>query len=165
MNYSFMENVNDIENLPNIAVHETNKNPIKIALIKFVKKFRYGLVVIILGSVLTGAGWWFYTKQFPASDKKTYQAVFLTNGQAYFGKLENISLDYVKLSNIYYLQVPGLQSNDGSEAEKTQKAELIRLGGEVHGPKNYMYIPKRQILFWEDLDPSSKISQVIDSSI
>ncbi|MDP3697184.1 MAG: hypothetical protein Q8R55_04110 [Candidatus Taylorbacteria bacterium] len=126
---------------------------------------RFNLVILLLSCLVVTGSLYFNFNSFPKPDRSTFQAVFLTNGQAYFGKLESLGKDYVKLSNIYYLQVPGLQSNDGAEAEKTKKAELIKLGGEVHSPKNYMYIPKKQILFWEDLEPTSKIPQIIKESL
>ncbi len=40
-------------------------------------------------------------KQFVRSE---YQAVFLSNGQVYFGKLHNSGYQY-KLTDVYYLQV------------------------------------------------------------
>ena len=36
---------------------------------------------------------------------KQYQAVFLTNGQVYFGKVSHVDSSYVKIQDIYYLQV------------------------------------------------------------
>src|SRR5882757_6426406 len=36
------------------------------------------------------------------NDKK-YQAVFLTNGQVYFGNVKSMGKDYINLTNIYYL--------------------------------------------------------------
>ena len=126
---------------------------------------RFNAVIILLSCLVVIGSLYFNFNSFPKPDRSTFQAVFLTNGQAYFGKLESLGKDYVKLSNIYYLQVPGIQSNDQIEAEKTKKAELIKLGGEVHSPKDYMYIPKTQLLFWEDLEPASRISQIIKESL
>src|SRR6476469_9136386 len=36
-------------------------------------------------------------------DDSKYQAVFLTNGQVYFGNVTDINNNFVRLSNIYYL--------------------------------------------------------------
>ncbi|KKS44450.1 MAG: hypothetical protein UV05_C0006G0014 [candidate division CPR1 bacterium GW2011_GWA2_42_17] len=55
-----------------------------------------------------------------------YQAVFLTNGQVYFGQINSINDNYVKLSNIYYLRLrEALQSQgklpaDGYNADQSR---------------------------------------------
>lgn len=121
----------------------------------------------ILLFLILAAGIWFYffgSNKFPGPETSTFQAVFLTNGQAYFGKLKDLNEEYIRLNYVHYLQVPGLQSNENEEAEKTKRAQLIKLGGEVHQPKNYMYIPKKQILFWENLEPDSVISRTINEN-
>jgi len=100
--------------------------------------------------------------EFPAPDPATYQAVFLANGQAYFGKLSNAGIGYILLKDVHYL-VANPQSNDASEAERARKSQLVKLGSEVHEPLPYMYIPKRQILFWENLNPASRVMQGIGS--
>ena len=38
-------------------------------------------------------------------DSDKTQAVFLTNGQVYFGDIQNIQSDHLELKNIYYLSV------------------------------------------------------------
>ena len=80
-------------------------------------------------------------------DKKTYQAVFLTNNQIYFGHVDRISSDYLRLKDVYYIQI----SNDGPN-------KLVKLGNtEPHGPKNEMTINKSQILFIENLNYDSEV--------
>ena len=94
---------------------------------------------------------------------KQYQAVFLTNGQVYFGKLKNPDSAYVKLTDIYYLQVqqtvqPDQQKED---ANKQPNVSLAKLGSELHGPEDTMYISRDQILFWENLKEDGKATQAI----
>lgn len=94
---------------------------------------------------------------------KQYQAVFLTNGQVYFGKLKNPDSAYVKLTDIYYLQVqqtvqPDQQKED---ANKQPNVSLAKLGSELHGPEDTMYISRDQILFWENLKDDGKVAQAI----
>lgn len=94
---------------------------------------------------------------------KQYQAVFLTNGQVYFGKLKNPDSAYVKLTDIYYLQVqqtvqPDQQKEDAS---KQPNVSLAKLGSELHGPEDTMYISRDQILFWENLKDDGKVTQAI----
>jgi hypothetical protein len=98
-----------------------------------------------------------------AGDK--YQAVFLTNGQVYFGKLHQIGGNYYKLSNVYYLQAT--QSNDGSSnpqqaATANSGVQLIKLGNEVHGPEDSMVIERSQVLFFENLKNDGKVVDSIN---
>lgn len=100
--------------------------------------------------------------------KDDYQAVFLTNGQVYFGKLQNADGDYLKLTNIYYLQVDSNVQQAGGAASAAQKAandnsnvQLIKLGNELHGPRDEMQLNKQQVPFWENLKQDSKVSQAI----
>ena len=101
-----------------------------------------------------------WVSYFPAPDASTYQAVFLSNGQAYFGKMTSIGLSYVRLDDVYYL-VANPQSNDASEADRARKSQLVKLGSEVHGPESSMVISKQHILFWENLRQDSQIVKAI----
>ena len=84
-------------------------------------------------------------------DSSTYQAVFLTNDQIYFGNLKNTSSDYLILSDVYYVKID--QSGAG---------QLVKLGsGEPHGPKDEMIINQDQVIFWENLKPDSTVVQKI----
>lgn len=91
-----------------------------------------------------------------------YQALFLTNGQVYFGKLTNVDSTYVKLTQIYYLQVQQtVQPKDNSSAANNQNVTLAKLGGELHGPEDTMFISRSQVLFWENLKNDGKVAQAI----
>lgn len=84
-------------------------------------------------------------------DSVAYQAVFLTNDQIYFGRLKNISSDYLILSDVYYAKV----NEDGA-------GQLVKLGtGEPHGPKDKMIINQDQVLFWENLTSDSPVVKAI----
>lgn len=84
-------------------------------------------------------------------DPSTYQAIFLTNDQIYFGRLKNINSDYLILSNVYYAKV----NNEGT-------GQLVKLGeGEPHGPRGEMIINQDQVLFWENLNLDSPVVKAI----
>ncbi|OYW43985.1 hypothetical protein B7Z28_00385 [Candidatus Saccharibacteria bacterium 32-45-3] len=98
-----------------------------------------------------------------ASNK--YQAVFLTNGQVYFGKLSIQNESIWKLSDVYYLQA----KNQSTESDNPQDAaaasnsdvELIKLGNEVHGPDDAMFINKDQALFFENIKDDGTVGKSI----
>jgi len=126
------------------------------------------LVVSLLVVALAIAGWFMWSNaQSGATGINTsrFQAVFLNNGQIYFGKLSNFNDTSFKLTNIYY---PQAQSTDDEEETSTQNAssgiQLIRLGDEVHGPESEMFISKDQILYYENLKSDSKVSQLIQQN-
>jgi len=97
---------------------------------------------------------------------KEYQALFLTNGQVYFGKLTHLDNNYVELTDIYYLQTQAAQPTTGSTSSTTtqsQSLSLAKLGNELHGPEDAMFVAKSQVLFWENLKDSGKVVQAIQS--
>ena len=121
---------------------------------------------LIVGAVLLllVGGWLAYSKfgSGGAIDGGKYQAVFLSNGQVYFGKLSSAANDYYRLTNIFYLQ-----TNDANTSENPQNADssgdvqLIKLGTEIHGPEDSMMINRDQVLFFENLKDDGKVTQSI----
>lgn len=92
-----------------------------------------------------------------------YQAVFLTNGQVYFGRIKSVSKESISLNDIYYLQVQQQVQPDekNKTAQQDQQLSLAKLGGELHGPEDNMYINRDQVLFWENLKDEGKVVQAI----
>lgn len=95
-----------------------------------------------------------------------YQAVFLTNGQVYFGKLSGMTASYSTLKDIYYLQVTTPPVADGSQlnqqqAQQQQQLSLVKLGEELHGPVDEMKLNRDQILFYEDIKEDGRVMQAI----
>lgn len=133
-----------------------------------------GALIVVLGVL----GFLFRDKLFAtnkSADKAVvaakasgYQAVFLSNGQVYFGKIENPSSDYVTLKDIYYLQVtqPPLQGSQQqgqqSQTQAQPQLSLVKLGNELHGPVDEMKINRDQILFYEDMKEDAKVMQAIN---
>lgn len=83
-------------------------------------------------------------------DQGVYQAVFLTNGSTYFGKLRQQGDEWFLLSDVFYLLV--------SEQSAPQ---LIKRGSEPQGPREPMIIPRDQVLFIENLRDDSEIVTTI----
>lgn len=120
-------------------------------------------VVIIAGLVLGGL-FMYRASTGSTIDNSRYQAVFFTNGQVYFGKLQTLNGAYLKLTDIFYLQtkVATDSANPQSTTNSTANdVELVKLGNEIHGPEDAMVINKDQVLFFENLKNDSKVSQSI----
>lgn len=88
-----------------------------------------------------------------------HQAVFLTSGQVYFGKLEKAG-EWFKLSDVYYLQVD--QNLQQGSTPLSSNFQLVKLGSEIHGPEDVMYLEPKNVLFWENLKPDSQVLQAIE---
>ena len=132
-----------------------------IKIIKSGKQNKNIVVIVII--VLIIIFLWPQSRGFPGVNGDTYQAVFLTNNQVYFGELRDYSKEYVVLENIFYLQVSGplQQANTSDDSPDRSSINLVKLGDELHGPEDRMFIPKEQILFWENLKGDSSVVQAI----
>ena len=129
---------------------------------------KYIIIVAIIFLLLTifGATCLFFYKNKSVDlvgvNKNQYQALFLTNGQVYFGKLEKADSNTIKISDIYYLQVQ--QAVQPKDDEKQQnETQLVKLGEELHGPEDQMFIDRDQVIFWENLKDNGKVVEAIKS--
>lgn len=100
-------------------------------------------------------------------DGNRYQAVFLTNGQVYFGKLKIQNGGYMVLSDIYYLQTK-TKADDGGDVQAAAGKddvglEVVKLGSEIHGPVDEMIINKDQVLFFENLKNDGSLTKTIEA--
>jgi hypothetical protein len=94
-------------------------------------------------------------------DSSKKQAVFLTNGQVYFGQVKTINSEYLDLQDIYYLNSQSSNSSSSSSTTPTSFS-LVKLGCELHGPTDEMIINRAQVSFWENLSTTGKVSKAID---
>lgn len=132
------------------------------------------LIVVALVVVMIVSGIWLGTHSKSADAEKSvnkdeYQALFLTNGQVYFGKLTDLNQKYITMSDIYYLQVQQTSAKDtgstlqnaSGSSDSSSQVSLAKLGNELHGPEDKMNVASDQILFWENMKKDSKVSQAI----
>lgn len=94
----------------------------------------------------------------PAIGGAKYQAVFLANGQTYFGRYTDRLGPYVKVEDAFYIQQT--RSDDPDVAPEQR---LVRRGTEPHQPLRVVLIPKSAILFVEDLQPTSPIATYMEA--
>lgn len=93
-----------------------------------------------------------------------YHAVFLSNNQVYFGKVKTAGSEFLKLNDIYYLIIkqPLQQQTPPEGGEQPKPAyTVVKLGNELHGPKDEMTINREQVLFIEELKNDSKVVSAI----
>lgn len=122
------------------------------------------VIILIIGGLLV---WSKGKGEATGIDSSKYQAVFFTNGQVYFGKLTSLNDNYMKMTDIFYLQTQGqAESDDKNNPQETStdqnsSVQLIKLGNEVHGPEDEMIISRDQVLFYENLKNDGKVTQII----
>mgnify|MGYP001597907594 CR=1 FL=1 len=130
-------------------------------------------LVVILAVVILGGLGYLTAAKFLSSDNiaqvsNDWQAVFLSNGQVYFGKVKAIGGETLTLNDIYYLQVvtKPLQTTEvgaAGQPQTQQELTLIKLGNEIHGPTDAMTINRDQVLLTEKLKKDSRVVQAIDN--
>ena len=99
-----------------------------------------------------------------SKEASDYSAVFLANGQVYFGKLATPTSQYVTLTDVFYLRIQQqLQppSQEDEEAVPKRETQLIKLGEELHGPVDEIKINRDQVLFIERMKADSRVVQGI----
>ena len=83
-----------------------------------------------------------------------YQAVFLDNGQVYFGRLDDAAAPFLTLRDVFYIR------QQVSPDKKEAKNILVKRGIELHGPE-FMRINSRHVVYIEPVAPDSRVAQLI----
>jgi hypothetical protein len=84
----------------------------------------------------------------------TYQAVLLSNGNVYFGRLQDYGDRFPVLTDVFYIQ-----SSVNPDTKQTVNV-LVKRGKELHSPDR-MYLNPSQIILVEPVGPNSKVMQLI----
>lgn len=107
------------------------------------------IVLIVFMLIFSGIflGKYIWTKFFKTENNEVYSAVFLTNGQVYFGKMVENNEKEIVLNNVFYIQ--------------TSEKNLVKLGNEIHGPTDEIIINRLQVVFYEKLRDDSKVVESI----
>jgi hypothetical protein len=130
------------EELVDEPERESPKGPSRII---FIAALMVALAVLAAGWMVSHPG--------AVSFDQTYQAVLLTNGQVYFGRLEGYGTKNPVLREVYYVQ-------SGVNDQKQPTNILLKRGKEWHGPDR-MYLNPRQIMMVEPVGPTSRVSELI----
>ena len=83
-----------------------------------------------------------------------YQAVLLSNGNVYFGKLGDYGGRFPVLTDVFYIQ------SSVNPDTKQPVNVLVKRGKELHSPDR-MYLNPNQIILVEPVSPNSKVMQLI----
>lgn len=111
------------------------------------------VVGAIVFGVLLGAA--FDPQGLPFVGSERLSAVFLLDGQAYFGHLEDTPFSgTIVLRDVYYI-------NDASKVTTDLPVGLLKRGSELHQPVDTMYIRRDRVLAVERVTAGSPIGLAI----
>jgi hypothetical protein len=132
------------------------------------KWFRVTSVSLLLSVAILVAAVSAYIGFFRGSDQESkfvntsaYQAVFVnvngtSGGQVYFGHVTDLTDQFLRLTNVFYIQ-----NQSSSNSSSNNAYTLVKLGCELHGPQDEMIINKSQVYFWENLKSNGQVAQKI----
>lgn len=120
----------------------------------FFKKLLFWVAILIVAVVAFLLFWKVVVPQisgiFAASSN--YQAVFLDNGQVYFGRLSKVNSNFIYLKDVFYIQ---------SDAQ-SKNPVLVELGTtETHKPQNHLQINREKVTMVQDLMNDSPVVKAI----
>jgi hypothetical protein len=98
-----------------------------------------------------------WARHHPPAFTTPYQAVLLTNGAVYYGKLSGYGTRNPTMDDVFYIV-----SKTDPDTKQVSNV-LVKRGKELHGPDK-MYLNPSQIVFVESVGTDSKVAQLIKSS-
>lgn len=113
-------------------------------------------IIIVIGALVALT---FFLPQGERVNAKGYQVVYLSSGQAYFGKLKNTTGDYLVLEQAY---APSDQTPAQDNAER--QTALVKVSEQVYGPEDSLSIKADQVVFWQNLRDDSKVVEAINNA-
>jgi len=91
-----------------------------------------------------------------------YQAVFLKNGQVYFGKIAKLNNQIFVLNDVFYLNCKDTSGSGAQACQENNTYTLYKLGvSELHSPEDRMIINRAEVSYWENLKDSGKVVSAI----
>lgn len=119
------------------------------------------LVVSVVGVV------WLMQQIYQANlqriDTSKYQVVYLVNGQAYFGKLQNTGGDFLVLKSPYIAQSVENTDKDSNTSTGSTQTTILKVTDQVYGPDDSIAIKSSQVAFWQNLRDDSKVTKAVNS--
>jgi hypothetical protein len=111
------------------------------------------LLIIAVGLVI----WFFGFRAKTVSMTTPYQAVLLSNGSAYFGRLEGLGTPYPILKDVFYVQ-----SVTDPQTKQVNNI-LVKRGKEWHAPDR-MILNADMIVLVEPVSTASRVAQLISQA-
>lgn len=126
-----------------------------------------GLGTLLIGAIIIGLVFGGVSKESELIKDDQYQAVFLDSpdGQVYFGKLDVYNSDLYRLTDIFYVRVEQALQPEGVNQTAQPNISLAKLGNELHGPEDAMFISQDKVLYWENLTTDGQVATAIQEFV
>ncbi|MCC7486153.1 MAG: hypothetical protein IT529_14360 [Burkholderiales bacterium] len=108
-------------------------------------------VLAAAAGIVAYQGW---RLQAPPSISTPFHAVLLVNGQAFFGRLNNLDSEYLVLHDVHYIQ-----SRTNPETKQVANV-LVKRGQEWHAPDR-MIVNRRHVILLEPVTEGSQVAKLI----
>ncbi len=128
------------------------------------KSFPWLALIILIVVVVLGGGVYMYGRNASWWGKPSMKAIFLVNGQVYFGQISRESSRDLYVNNVYYIQLQDQvdpTAAEGDQSKTVQVPTLLKRGEELHRPYGDMRINREQVVAIENVGADSPIFQQI----
>jgi hypothetical protein len=115
------------------------------------KIIAFFVVILIIFIIVTV---WLVLKLNNNSAQSEYSAVYLSNGEIYFGKLSWFPSPH--LSDVFFIQRVADEENPS--------LSLQPFNSVIWGPENEINLNSKEIIFWTNLRPDSQVVQIIETT-
>lgn len=124
------------------------------------KLFNIVITIVVIVAIFA---LWKGIKVFGISpDSNLYQVVLLRNDQAFYGKLHKVFSPYPYLTDVYYLNPQEPKLDRAGRQIGGDKFTVVKRGiDEIHQPSDKLFIPRDNILYWENIGSNSLVARGI----
>lgn len=128
---------------------------------RMMRRAIYAVIIAVIAFVAYNA---YKEMQGSSSFGNSYYGVFMDNNDVYFGNITKRDDQFVTLENTFYLRVTQVPQTtpDGKEVSLSS-FDLIKVGTEVHKPKDKVELQVNHVISIQELDPSSPVIEIINN--
>ena len=112
------------------------------------------VAAVVIAAALSVSAYQGWRAGAPPALTTPYHAVLLSNGQAFFGRIENLQSEQVVLQDVFYIQ-----SRSNPETKQVSNV-LVKRGQEWHAPDR-MILSRRHIMLIEPVTETSHVAKLI----
>ena len=88
----------------------------------------------------------------------------MDNNDVYFGKITKRDASFVTLENTFYLRVTQVQQKDkDGKIVDVPSLNIVKLGAELHKPKDKIELQINKIISIQELDSTSEVIKIISN--
>lgn len=119
------------------------------------------ILIVLIVLLVTAAAFFYISAKKHALFEKSFQVVALDTGEVFFGKVKYQKKDIVELSNVYYLPINASDLFSQDFNANSDSLSVIKIGNELHGPEDSMFILQEHIVFIQNLRENSAVVAAI----